>query len=437
MRPFFPTTCLALALLSSAAAAAPQVTILHSFAGQDSNPPAGPAGGLLPGPKGSFYGVTAYGGDPQYGTVFQLKKSRAGWTTNILHAFGTQTGDGIRPQSDISMDSNGTLYGTTTVGGAYSGGTVYAVSPPVRTGGAWSEATLHDFGNGSDGQYSVSGVTIGPNGVLYGMTSWGGTGGPEEGIVYALAPSKAPGGQWTETVLHDFTGSLTGPSSDGAWPIGDLLLASDGSLYGTTFYGGSGSCPYTCGTVFRLAPPRHAGGSWTESIIYNFKGQPGDGMNPHSGVVADSKGVLYGTTYNGGPYNDCIIGCGTVYKLVPPKHKGGAWTETVIQEFTSDNFLLGLNPMAPPLPGPRGVLFGTTQNGGAQSDYCEIYCGVLFELVPKNGAWSEKVLHNFMGPKQDGQFPQTPLLLMPDGSLYATTAGGGVHSGGTAFKFTK
>ena len=441
MRPFFQTSCvaatLALAMLSAGAGAAPKLTILHSFAFQDSDPAASPASGLLPGPRGSFYGVTAYGGDPQYGAVYQLEKTSKGWQALVVYAFGSQSGDGIRPQSDITIDSNGTLYGTTSVGGGYSWGTAYAVSPPKWPGRQWSETKLHDFGSGTDGQYPASGLTIGPKGVLYGMTSWGGTGGPEEGMVFSLAPPKTQGGQWTETVLHNFTGSLNGPSSDGAWPIGDLLLAGDGSLYGTTYYGGGGSCPYTCGTVFRLSPPRHAGGSWKETIIWNFRGQPNDGEFPYSGVVADAKGVLYGTTYKGGPYNNCVLGCGAVYKLEPPKHEGGVWTETVIHEFTSDDFLSGLNPIGPPALGPRGVLFGTTQNGGSQNDYCEIYCGVLFELVAQNGAWTEKVLHNFMGPKHDGQFPQAPLLVMQDGSIYGTTAGGGVHSGGTAFTWTR
>jgi len=74
---------------------------------------------------------------------------------------------------------------------------------------------------------------------------------------------------------------------------------------------------------------------------------------------------------------------------------------------------------------------------GSENDYCGIYCGVLFKLVLANGTWTEKVLHNFDGPKADGQFPQSPLIVSPDGSLYGTTGGGGRHSGGTAFEWKR
>jgi len=412
--------------------AAPKLATIFNFAGELSHLPAEPTSGLIPGPDGSLYGVTSYGGKPEYGTVFQLSKSSGRWQPVVLYAFGEKNADGLRPQVGVSQDASGTLYGTTSVGGAYSWGTVYALSPPNPPQRSWHEFVLHSFGSGSDGQYPFSGVTIGPDGVLYGMTSWGGTGGLEEGIVFALVPPAALGGKWSETVLHNFSGSLTGPSNDGAWPTGDLLLGKDGALYGTTYYGGGGNCPYTCGTVFKLAPPHRPGGVWKETIIWNFRGQPNDGESPNSGIVADAKGVLYGTTYNGGPYSDCIIGCGTVYTLAPPKQKGGAWTETVILKFTQ-NHVDGLNPAATPTLGPNGVVFGTTLNGGSQNDYCGFYCGTLFELEKKNGAWTEKVLHNFMGPKHDGQFPEGKLLLTEKGVLYGTTGGGGRHSGGTAF----
>jgi uncharacterized repeat protein (TIGR03803 family) len=161
---------------------------------------------LIHGPKGSFYGTTSYGGAPEYGTVFELAKSGDAWNLNVLYAFGTQDGDGLRPASGVTMGADGALYGTTTVGGVSSEGTVYALSPPNAHAPAWSETVLYSFRTGSDGQNPYAGLIIGPDGVLYGTTSWGGT--ADAGTVFALMPPAKRGGVWTERVLHSFTGSL-------------------------------------------------------------------------------------------------------------------------------------------------------------------------------------------------------------------------------------
>ena len=403
---------------------------LYSFASQLSNLPSQPAGGLIFGPKGSFYGVTSYGGAPEYGTVFELQESNGTWQANALYAFGTNEGDGLRPENTVAMGADGTLYGTTTVGGTYSHGTIYALSPPHAPGGGWTETTLYNFGNGSDGQYPSSGVVVDSNGVLYGVTVWGGTDGV--GIAYALAPPVRHGGAWTETVLHNFTGSLKGPSADGAWPYGNLTIASSGRILGTTYYGGSGNCPYTCGVVFELKPGK--GQDWSEKIAYNFQGQPSDGEAPFSGVTMGADGTLYGTTYKGGTYNDCLLGCGIVFAL-KPAGKGGDWSETVIHEFTSDDYQEGINPIGMLTPGKAGVLYGTTQYGGGQSYYCDISCGTVFALKPsRNGSWTETVLHNFTDQNGDGEAPTGTLIIGRRGILFGTTPGGGLDTGGTAFQ---
>lgn len=415
-----------------AADAAPTFKTLYGFASQLSESPSEPAGGLVFGPGGSFYGVTQYGGAPEYGTVFQLQRTGGTWQANELYAFGTNSGDGVRPENTVTMGADGTLYGTTTVGGGYSWGTVYALSPPRAPGGAWTETTLHSFGSGSDGQYPSSGVVLDSKGVLYGVTVWGGTAGA--GIAYALTPPSRRGGAWTETVLHNFTGSLNGPSADGAWPYGALTIARGGKFFGTTYYGGSGNCPYTCGAIYDLEPPGGIGKRWSEKLIYNFQGQPDDGEAPFSGVTIAAKGTLYGTTYKGGPYNDCLLGCGTVFALKPPL-KGGSWSESVIHEFTTDDYEQGLNPIGSLTVGKAGKLYGTTQNGGEQSYYCNIYCGTVFELTSaRNGTWTETVLHNFTDQNGDGESPQGTLIIGQHGTLYDTTPGGGLYTGGTAFE---
>jgi len=120
-----------------------------------------------------------------------------------------------------------------------------------------------------------------------------------------------------------------------------------GVFYGTTFAGGSGTpCSFPvingCGTVFQLTPPSTPGGAWTEAVLYSFAGENGDGAFPSGGIVVGKGGVLYGTTEYGGSSGSCVFydsvpGCGTVFQLTPPLTAGGAWTETVLHNFSGEN----------------------------------------------------------------------------------------------------
>jgi len=134
----------------------------------------------------------------------------------------------------------------------------------------------------------------------YGTTAAGGT--ANAGTVFELAPPVAAGGQWTETVLHEF-----GASGDGKYPLAGLVSGASGELYGTTFLGGTGTNAKcfsgACGTVFTLAPPAAAGGTtWTESVIWTFgySYTYADGGNPAAGVLIGPGGDLFGTTVYGG-----------------------------------------------------------------------------------------------------------------------------------------
>ena len=160
--------------------------------------------------------------------------------------------------------------------------------------------TLYSFTGGPDGGDPLAGVAIGANGALYGATSSGGT--SNQGTVFQLRPPASPGGAWTETVLHDFTGS------DGANPqAAGVVIGKAGPLYGTTVQGGASNA----GTVFFFTPPATPGGAWTETVLHSFKGGD-DGANPVAGLVIGKNGVLYGTTSSGG-----TSGGGTVFALEP------------------------------------------------------------------------------------------------------------------------
>src|SRR5208283_1130693 len=131
--------------------------------------------------------------------------------------------------------------------------------------------------------------------------------------------------------LYQFQGS-----PDGSGPISFLIADKAGNLYGTTYSGGTGTafCQGGCGTVFQLRPPNEHGGPWTETVLHSFAGDQ-DGYFPSTGhLVFDASGNLYGATQFGGsaPY-----GYGTIFRLAPPTEPSGAWTETVLYNFTGGN----------------------------------------------------------------------------------------------------
>ncbi len=225
-----------------------------------------------------------------------------------------------------------------------------------------------------------------------------------------------------EKVLHSF-----GSGADGAYPDANLILDSDGNLYGTTSGGGIHSCggfPDNCGTVFELSPKE--GGGWTEKVLYSFGGSP-DGYLPIAGLVLDAAGNLYGTTYYGGVHgcNDVANNCGTVFELSP--RQGGGWTEKVLHSFGKGTD--GYWPYGGLILDAAGNLYGTTVVGGVDTT-CEVIfsgCGTVFELSPDgSGGWSEKLLHSF-GKGTDGTQPQAGLIFDAAGNLYGTTTAGGIH----------
>jgi len=209
----------------------------------------------------------------------------------------------------------------------------------------------------------------------------------------------------TETVLYNFT-------TAGVGPTGALLRDSAGNLYGTTT-GGRDPAPY--GAVYELL---NSSGTYTETNLYDFGATSNDARNPYEGVIMDSAGNLYGTTYNGGS-----AGKGTGFELVK---FGGNYTENVLYDFgaTSGD---GENPSSPLLMDSAGNLFGTTAAGGTAG------LGTVFELVNTAGIYTEKVLYSFAGPPSDGEGPLV-LLIDSSGNLFGATSGGGSKNDGAIFE---
>ena len=300
--------------------------------------------------------------------------------------------DGTHPASGL-LDVNGTLYGTTQNGGLSRRGTVYSIS----TGGV--EKVLYRFRGGSDGSNPLSDL-INVNGTLYGTTSQGGGSGCSSGhddgcgTVYSVTTSGR------EKVLHAFKGG----NSDGGDPLAGLIDVN-GTLYGTTAYGGGSGCKLTgfptgCGTVFSVTT------TGKETVLHSFGGT--DGENPAADLI-DVNGLLYGTTIFGG----AGCGCGTVFSITPT----GA--ENVLYAFqgVSDGYW----PLSA-LIDVNGTLYGTTNGGGT---YCAtgsgVTCGTVYS-VSTTGA--KKIIYQFTGGA-DGRNPQAGLIEV-NGALYGTTPLGGV-----------
>ncbi|HEY3972815.1 MAG TPA: choice-of-anchor tandem repeat GloVer-containing protein [Candidatus Sulfotelmatobacter sp.] len=467
-------TFLVLIFSLAAFAAGPQEKVLYNFQGAPDG--TNPSSSLIADREGHLYGTTASGGTGMNceiayqevvacGTVFELipPTTRGGrWTEKILYNF--QGGkDGSVPLGSLILDEKGNLYGTTAFGGLstncttgisgyYPGcGTVFRLSPPSNSGGAWSEALLHVFQGGLDGGEPQSGVIFDAKGNLYGTTEVGGDGychgdSPGCGLVFKLSPPRAQSDSWTENILWAFKG-LGGGYEDGAAPRGSLLLSNDGKLYGTTSSGGSSACySGSCGgTVFQLSPDSIKGQPWIEAVLFNFYDVAGGATFPGPNLIFDKNGILYGTTDLGGP-GSCdnqeeyaFPSCGTIFSLAPPS--GGSWTFTTLY-----NFVGGSDGAYPEWSGlvidGKGNLYGTSAYAGGQGSCTQIKdisgmgCGTVFKLSPPTasvGTWTETTLHAF-GGDGDGGTPYGGLLLK-DGTLFGTTTGYSNSSGsnGTVF----
>jgi hypothetical protein len=219
---------------------------------------------------------------------------------------------------------------------------------------------------------------------------------------------------------------------DGYYPSsGHLVFDSSGNLYGATQFGGSAGFGY--GTIFRLAPPTEPDGAWTETLLYNFTGG-NDGGVPANGLMKGRAGNLYGTTNDGGEYG-FQKGAGTVFQLSPPQLQGGAWTESTL--FSFQQIKDGNEPNELTLDA-EGNLYGTRS---ADTILCTPdnpqHCGTAFELKHDGSAWHMTILHRFTGA-DDGSSPWSGLIFDKQGNLYGTTVGygGNTDTTWTVFELT-
>jgi uncharacterized repeat protein (TIGR03803 family) len=383
------TACIVFLVWGAAvtASSAQTFTTLHSFDGTDGD---APYAGLVQATNGNLYGTTVYGGTNDNGTIFKITSNG---TLTTLYSFCSQTNcaDGDEPYAGLVQATNGNLYGTTCCGGAKGQGTVFKITPSGTT-----LTTLYSFCSQSDctdGEGPYAGLVQATNGNLYGTTNAGGGAG-SLGTVFKVTSSGAL------TTLQSFD------ETDGSFPNGTLIQATDGSFYGTTIEGGA---PTYGGTVFQITS------SGTLTMLYTFCSQSycADGQYPYAGLVQGRDGNFYGTTVYGGTNDD-----GTIFKITP------SGKLTTLYSFCSQSDCTdGEYPYAGLVQATDGNFYGTTLEGGANDcilDGDTLGCGTIFKITP---AGKLTTLHSFDGT--DGEFPYADLVQDTNGTFYGTTFNGG------------
>jgi uncharacterized repeat protein (TIGR03803 family) len=394
---------IAFALVPLSDASAYAYKTLHDFSGPNGS---NPTAGLLEDGAGNLYGTTSAGGKYGGGIVFKMVPNGTKYDYHIIKNFCAKANctDGSNPSAHLIMDADGDIWGTTVYGGKFGSGTLFELIPGINS---WALKVIHSFGNGTDGWGPYAGLTYTGQQAnelwgegfepAFGTTASGGK--YTHGVVYKLARSgstwtytiihntksgaapqelamdssgnlfgtanegganggglifRLASGTWKETTLHEFCGQTD--CTDGGSPVGRLWIDNSDDLFGATQNGGTPGVPG--GVVFEYTH----GGSY--QVLYSFCSVTDndiciDGQRPLAGLIMDSSGALFGTTWYGGRDNR-----GTAFTLV---RQGGTWQLTTIG-------LLDY-PAAPlTLDGYNGSLYGTDSNQGAG--------GHVFELTP-------------------------------------------------------
>jgi uncharacterized repeat protein (TIGR03803 family) len=362
--------------LASPAAHSQVFTSLYSFNGSDGANLVAP---VMQGQDGSLYGTTSVGGAHKVGTVFKMKTDGTGFQS--LYSFSS--GHEVATKAAVIQGRDGFLYGTTSFGGTHDLGTVFK----MKTDGTGFRS-LYNF-SGRDGASPQAAMIQGLDGFLYGTTSFGGIN--NLGTVFKIK---------TDGTGFRSLYTLSNSGLEGTGPQAAMIQGRDGFLYGTTSFGSI----HNLGTVFKIKTD----GTGFRSL-YSFI--ESNERYPRVAVVQGQDGFLYGTTFGGGTHK-----VGTVFRM---KTDG-----TDFRSLYSFSDRDGTGPQSALIQGRDGLLYGTTSIGGAHK------VGTVFRI--KTDGTGFRSLYSFSD--RDGTGPQSALIQGRDGLLYGTTSIGGAHNVGTAFK---
>ena len=396
---------------------ATSITTLYSFTGVTGGTGtidgAVPNGSLVQGPDGSLYGTTSGGGADIYGrdtfgfgTAFKISLSGR---EMVLHSFGALDGDASAPATGLIIGSDGNFYGTTP----YITNGITPASYRIDPAGAESVIHIASCFPGLDDYSMLGNVIQGNDGLLYGAVYEYPDVGEPRYEIYGMTTAGA-------TV---FTADI-GPNLS---LYTNLVQTGDGRIFGTTNIAGT----YGMGTVFEVKPDI--------KTIYSFGDFTGDASAPRSPMIEGGDGNLYGTSATGGgPSATCPKGCGTVFRVT------SAGVVMVLYSFGSSP-ADGQGPSGALIEGSDGNFYGVTAAGGAPASSGNTNpscarvdpqtgdrgCGTIYKITP---AGVTTVLYSFGSSPAEGTAPAGALLQASDGNLYGTTAAGGAANKGTVFE---
>ena len=334
-----------------------------------------------------LYGCTRYGGTFGTGIIFEYDTTLNQYTdlVDMNNLIGSQ------PWGSLVVANNQKMYGLARYGGNLQKGTIFEFDP--TTGLATKKI---DFDGSNKGGEPVGSLCLADDGMLYGMTSIGGTYG--QGVLFSYNPDNE-----NYTKLHDFSGFGFG---DGAQPKSDLIQASDGKLYGTTTYGGINDQ----GTIFEYNISTS-----TYSVKHSFSALL-TGKNPWSGKLIEfPNGKLWGMTIVGGTGD-----FGVIYNYIL-----SSGSVTKVHSFSGG--LNGENPGGGFVIGNDTLLYSMTQKGGTYNT------GIIFSFNPDNYTFLKKI--DFNGVNFGG-VPYGTLMKASDNMFYGLTSAGGLYNSGVLFKYS-
>jgi uncharacterized repeat protein (TIGR03803 family) len=308
------------------------------------------------------------------------------------------------------VNTRSTSEGISSIRRAASPGAALALAAMVLALTAHSaqaaETPLYSFcaqSSCTDGQYPIAGLLQGTDGNFYGTTFQGGANA--SGTVFQITP------KGILTTLYNFC-----PQSgcaDGRFLYAPLVQGTDGNFYGTTFQGGANN---DTGTVFQITP------SGTLKTLYSFCVRSGcaDGRSPYAGLVQGTDGNFYGSTLQGGA-NDS----GTVFQITPT-----GTLKTLYSFCAQSSCADGQYPYAGLVQGTDGIFYGTTYQGGSNSN-----SGTVFAITSSG---TLTTLYNFCAQSRcvDGMNPYASVIQGADGNFYGTAYQGGTDGVGTVFQLT-
>ncbi|MES2565294.1 MAG: T9SS type A sorting domain-containing protein [Bacteroidota bacterium] len=341
-----------------------------------------PVNSMVLAPNGKFYGTTIDGGVNDKGVIYEYDYLSNTYTKKIDFSYAS----GVYPAGHLTLGTNGKFYGMTETGGANGDGVIYEYDYTTNT---YIKKADLDSPNG----WAGGSFTQASNGKLYGTTRFGGTEG--EGVI----------------LEYDYTTNVYTKKVDlihinGSQPLGTMIQASNGKLYGTTNYGGIGGQIQNDGVIFEFD---FTTGVYTKKIDFNLAVQ---GAFPSGSLVKTSSGMLYGLANDGGG----TYGLGALFQIDPA-------TNTYVKKMDFDS-TTGYRPIGSLVEAANGMLYGVAHGGTNNA-------GVLFEYNPLTNSYAKKV--DFI--TANGHSPSGTLMLASNGKLYGPTAMGGTNDDGVIFEY--